>query len=86
MREQSGWWPTTTTVSPRSCDSRAHVLGGCPGGEPLVGLGLDARGSGELPRRLSGAQQRARQDRVGTDALVGKTLRRVRGRPRDPAR
>ena len=65
ISEQSGWWPTVTTVSPAPSTaartssapapgaSRSSILSSTPGG-------LRDRGGG-----LAGAQQRARDDGVG---------------------
>jgi trans-2,3-dihydro-3-hydroxyanthranilate isomerase len=46
----------------------------CAGSEPLVGLRLDPRGARELPSGLARAEERAREDRVRSDALVGEAL------------
>jgi trans-2,3-dihydro-3-hydroxyanthranilate isomerase len=56
-----------------------HALGGRSGREALVGLGLQARGTGELGAGLSSAEERARQDGVGANPLRGKSLAQVAG-------
>lgn len=53
---------------------RAHAVRGRSGCEPFVGLRLDAGGAGELARRLARAEERARQDGVGADTVVGELL------------
>ena len=53
---------------------RAHSGGRRAGGEPFVGLRLDPHGPRELPSGLARAEERAREDRVRPDALVGEAL------------
>ena len=55
IRPQSGWWPTTTTVSPRPSDDLEDGLGGGARRQPLVRLD----GNGEGPAELGSGLARA---------------------------
>jgi trans-2,3-dihydro-3-hydroxyanthranilate isomerase len=61
-------------------DGFAQPGGGRARVEPLVRLGLDADGAADLGRGLASAEQWAREDGVGADALVGEALAQVAGR------
>ena len=74
VRPQSGWWPTTTTVSPRPEAAARTSSGVCAGREPLVGLGVDPHSPGDLGSRLPSAQERAGQHGVRLDAVVREAL------------
>jgi trans-2,3-dihydro-3-hydroxyanthranilate isomerase len=52
----------------------ANAFGRGAGGQALVRLGLDAGGPRELLCGLARTEKRARQDRVGPEALVGEAL------------
>ena len=74
---QSGWWPTTTTASPRPATAarRSSTSRRAPGARRPR---RERRRLGDRARRLARAQQRARDDGVG---LLG-SASRVAERPR----
>ena len=70
-RNRAGGRPRRPS-SPRPSTASRTLLGGCAGREPLVDLGPLRRAPARSPRRLAGAQERAREDhRGGRSALRG---------------
>jgi len=70
---QSGWWPTTTTVSP-PLDRRSDRRGGRAGRERVTWLARAVKGVRQSLAGLARSQERACQDRVGADPVGGKLL------------
>ena len=64
---QSGWWPTTSTVSPRPSTASRMSCGVAPGASRSSTSGSP---SASTTRGLARAQQRAREDCVRLDALL----------------
>ena len=64
ISEQSGWWPTVTTVVARACDGGDEVVCSRARCEPLVDAELGAGRLRDRGGRLAGAEERAREDEI----------------------
>ena len=74
MRPQSGWWPTTTTLSPRPATASRTPSAVAPGASRSSDSDVDPVACASSLAGLAGAQERARQDDIGSDAVVAQAL------------